>query len=152
MLIVIAKILDDNKKVEACRVINTATLKADIVSAQKLKGLVREGQEIIGFCKSYNNKVYTEGKNRFNYSKVPELNGAGDLKNPKDARLLTVYGWKGFAEMKKYYLFNYKGDIEVLDAEQFTKEVQAGNVNGATPNNKTGRPMLSTALDIELDN
>lgn len=159
MLIVIGRIKStDGKKIEACRIIDTKTKEVKLVSFANIKKALCQGEKIKGFKRiesvnyvSGHIKVnITKEKGKFTFNKLPELNGIGELVNAEDSNKLILYGWKGFAEAKKYHLFNYKGEEVVLDIKQFEEKVRAGEVNGAIINTVTGKPIISADLNIEL--
>lgn len=159
MFIIISKICStDGKTVEACRLIDPATKEVKTVAFDKIREAVLKGEVIKGFkvFESINyvtghiKRSVTKEKGKFSMSRVPEMNGKGELINPSDKNILMVYGWKGFAEAKEFHLFNYKGEEVLLTVDQFSNKVKAGEVNGALINKKTGKPMIAVELNKEI--
>lgn len=161
MIIVIGKIEDAGGVLEACRVIDSKTKEVKEISFEKIKKAMKEdGTQIKGFKlidkTDYNSEklkksVVKEKTNKFNFNRIPRLNGAGELIDSTEEKQLTLFGWKGFAEMKRYHLFNYKGEEIVLDITELTEKVTAGEINGAVINPRTNKPIISKDLDIEID-
>ena len=161
MLIVIGKIEDDSGKLEACRVIDSNTKEVQDVYIKKIEKALKEKHiKLKGFRlvevndypkETIKESLRKEKTARFKYSKIPSLNGAGNPRRPEDEQMLTLFGWKGFAEMKEYHLFNYKGEETVLNATEFKDKVASGLINGAALHPRTGKPVLSQDLNIELN-
>ena len=139
MKIIVGQILKTKTKVEAYQIYDTSTKTVELTSYEKCKGMVAAGDQLVGlrtekhFSYATGKEVITVKKERgkFNMSKVPEINGAGELINPEDGRLLTVIGWKGFAEIKKYHLVDYKGQLHELSTKEFEEKVNRAEINGA---------------------
>lgn len=139
MKIIVGQITKSKTKVEAFQVYDTSTGKVELISYEKCKNMVAAGDQLVGlrtekhFSYATGKEVITVKKERgkFNMIKVPVLNGVGELINPEDDRLLTVIGWKGFAEIKKYHLVDYKGQLHELSTKEFEEKVKVSEVNGA---------------------
>ena len=161
MKITIGQIKDiGGKKLEACRVVDTATGEVRNISYNKIREeVVKNKQKIKGFVITevidYYNGTVKEAlkheKGKFSFDKIPELNGNGELKRAEDSRFITVYGWKGFAETKKYYCYDYKGNSIELNLKEFEEKVRRREVNGAFINPRTGSVAISEDLNIEIE-
>lgn len=162
-IVVIGKIQKDNKaSIEACRLIDTVSKEMHDLSLERIKLLIKSGVQIKGFvltepCENYCIKkkaadkvLKKENTNQFRFSRVPMLRGSGELINTSDNRFLTVYGWKGFAELKEYYLFNYKGETTILSQAEFEDKVRKQEINGASINPKTNKVIISKSLSLEI--
>lgn len=155
MYVVIAKILSADGKIEACRIYDPETLEVGIFSTRKIRKHVREGGTVVGFKTAYtivNEKVkvqISKERGKFNFSKIPEIDGKGDLKDLEDMDQMTVVGWNGFAEMKKYLCVDYKGTVNMIPVDEFKQKVKENKINGAIFNDRTGKCMILGALDIE---
>lgn len=161
MYIVIGKIKDPNtKKIEACRIIDSNTKEVKIISAIRIRDAVKRGIKVQGFKKFTiitNNKnfdVQTETTkaetSKFKWRKVPLLTGAGELVNKEDEKYLTVFGWKGFAEEKRYQLFDWEGKEVTLSVDEFIQKLKADEINGASFDYKNNKPILLRELNIEI--
>lgn len=160
MLIIIGKFLDADGKVEACRILETDTKETGDFSLKKIKDAMKANNSIHvkglkltekeGIKRDRVLLVVKEKEMKFNFSKVPELKGSGDVARPEEERKITLVGWTGFSEMKKYHCVDYKGHVEVMDIAEFTKRVKANEVNGANYNPKTHRAVICNDLNIEL--
>jgi len=160
MLVIIGKIENTNGRLEACRVVDTETLEVKDVSMKRIRKSVTEGVRVKGLIATSHTDLYSENVRKatvkekglkFRWGKIPQLNGSGQLINSADEKYLTVYGWKGFAEAKKYYLLNYKGEQIILDLKNFTEKVKRDEVNGATMDKKNMNiPLISKELDMEI--
>lgn len=157
MKLIVGKILS-GKRLEACRVVDTETLEVKIISYSCIQEDIMKGEKVKGlrtntlynYMKGVDKKVITKEKGKWNFGKVPSLNGKGELIDPDDAKYLSLYGWRGFAEAKKYCLFNYLGDQVFLDVDTFKEKVKAGEINGATIYPKTGNPLICCDLQNEI--
>lgn len=158
MKIVIAKILTDTGSIEACRVFDIFTKSTEELSLKKIRVLINSGETIVGFKTAHVNN-YMSGnvktnlikeRGKFSFNKVPVITGSGDLVNKSDADKLTVYGWKGFAEAKKYFCLDYTGKEVTLSVEEFKQKVTEDKINGAMMNPKTGKPNILNLLDNEM--
>lgn len=160
MYIIIAKIMTtDKRSIEACRLYNTDTKEIYTLSLKKIKMLIHSGKKVVGF-KTTEVSNFTHGKLRknvikergkFNFNKVPEINGEGQLVNETDKDKKTVYGWKGFAEAKRYVCMDYTGTKKEYSITEFYKAVSEGIINGAIINPKTDKPIILSVLDVELN-
>lgn len=158
MLICIGKIEKDNRMIEACKVIDSISKEVRIISINKVKNILNSGVPIKGFILVEPTKYYgntekilkRENTNQFKFSRVPKINGAGELIDPEDEKILTVYAWEGFAELKRYHLFNYKGETIILSKQEFEEKVQKREVNGACISNKTGKVIMTECLNVEI--
>lgn len=159
MIICIGKIEKDTRGLEACRLVDSISKEVRILSMSKIKKLIESGIPIKGFILAEPNNFYTkvntilkkENTNQFRFSKMPKLNGEGELVNPEDERFLTVYAWEGFAESRKYHLFNYKGETVILTKQEFIEKVRKKEVNGACIHSKTGKVLMSNSLNMEAN-
>lgn len=158
MKIVIAKVLTDTGNIEACRVFNVSTKSTEELSLKKIRALINSGETIVGF-KIANVSNYIRGniktnlvkeRGKFSFNKVPVITGSGNLVNKSDADKLTVYGWKGFAEAKKYFCLDYAGKEVILSVEEFKQKVTEDKINGAMINTKTGKINILSLLDNEM--
>lgn len=158
MKIVIAKILTDTGSIEACRVFDTITKTTEELSLKKIRVLINSGETIVGFKITHVNNYLKANvkcnlikeRGKFSFNKVPVITGSGDLVNKSDADKLTVYGWKGFAEAKKYFCLDYTGKEVTLSVEEFKQKVTEDKINGAMMNPKTGKPNILNLLDNEM--
>lgn len=158
MKIVIGKILTDTDKIEACRVFDTNTKSTEELSLKKIRALITSGETVVGFKLTHINNYLkgniknnlTKERGKFSFNKVPVINGSGDLVNENDTEKLTVYGWKGFAEAKKYLCLDYTGKEVTLSVEEFKQKVTEDKINGAIMNPKTGKPNILNLLDNEM--
>lgn len=158
MKIVIGKILTDTDKIEACRVFDTNTKSTEELSLKKIRALITSGETVVGFKLTHINNYLkgniknnlTKERGKFSFNKVPTITGSGDLVNEDDKDILTVYGWKGFAEAKKYICIDYKGQETILNLADFKELVKQNKINGTIINDKTNKLMLMDALDNEL--
>ena len=159
MLIIIGKIETSDGKPEAYRLMDTETRVVKDISAERIKNAVKADVKIKGFVKvdvedplkgGVKGAVRKEKNSTWKYSKVALLNGSGELVKEEQSKLLTVYGWHGFAEVKKYHLLNYKGEEIILNVQEFKDKVAAGLVNGATINSRTGKVIVARDLDVEI--
>lgn len=145
MYIIIGQI-DSNEKVntiEACRIIDTETKEIKDIYIERIKQSVKNGVKVVGL-KAYNKVNWRSNKKsmivkkeirRFDWEKIPKLNGAGQLLNDEDARFVTVYGWSGFAEMKRYHVINYEGEETLLTIDELRNKISNNEVNGAILHN-----------------
>ena len=146
MLVIIGKIMNKENKVEAVRIFDTVNSTCKDYSIKRARKAVRLGLEIIGLRKS-NNAVNFENTNLFSFSKVTKINGSGFPLDNNDMKLVYS-GWRGFAEMKRYYVIDYKGIEAEVNEEQFLNMVKNKMVNGASMSN-SGRVYLYNKLDEE---
>lgn len=128
MLIIIAKIVNKEDKVEAVRVYDTINGTCKDYSIQRARKAVRLGLEVIGL-KYTSNGVNFENTNIFSFAKLPRINGAG-IPLSDDATKMVYSGWRGFAELKKYYVIDYKGIEAELTEEQFISLAERKLING----------------------
>ena len=160
MYVIIAKILTTNKKnVEAYKLYDTETKDVGIVSLKKVKEMIYAGTTVIGL-KTTEQSNYSRGKmkisivkerGKFGFNKIPEIDGSGQPVNEEDKNRLTVLGWKGFAEVKKYICIDYEANIKELSVTEFEEAVRNNNINGASINPRTDRPAILNTLNIELE-
>lgn len=164
MYVVIGKIetKDGNKiKLDACRIIDTDTREVMDISIVKIRNALRNGVHVLGFKANYslkatkeNIKVHPEvarsGDSKFRWRNIPRLTGNGELVDAKDAKYMTVIGWHGFAEMKKYHLVDWQGKEVVLSLNEFIEKVQADEINGAAYDDKYNRPTINKELNNEF--
>ncbi|MBD5508830.1 MAG: hypothetical protein HDR05_12505 [Lachnospiraceae bacterium] len=156
MLICIGKIEKNNGVLEACKIADSISKEVRILSVQKAKEILKAGIPIKGLLLSekYFGKmqysVKRENTNTFKFSKVPKINGAGELINTEDEKVLTVYGWSGFAELKQYHFFNYKGETVILSKQEFEDKVHKKEINGAYFNDQTGKIVMVGSLNVEV--
>lgn len=157
MKIIVGQILKTKTKVEAYQIYDTSTKTVELTSLEKCKNMVAAGNQIVGL-KAERHFSYTAGKDiinvniergKFNMTKIPVINGKAELINPEDGELLTVIGWKGFAEEKKYHLVDYKGQIYQINTEEFENKVKDRKVNGAFI--KNGRLLIMNCLNKEME-
>lgn len=164
MKITIGQIKDmDGKKLEACRVVDTATGEVKNISYNKIREqVVTNKQKIKGFVVTEITDYYNidnikvkesmkHEKGKFSFEKIPQLKGTGELVNPEDSRFITVYGWKGFAEDKVYYCYDYQGNIIKLNIKEFDERVRRREVNGAFINPRTKKVAVCEDLSIEIE-
>lgn len=158
MLMALGKVQKTKKELEACLVIDTNTKETKMVSVARLKQALSKGVRIKGirlgkttyYIRGYVQTGICREKGLFSFSKLPELNGYGELINEVDRNKLVVYAWQGFADAKQYHLLNYKGEEVVLGLEAFIEQLKAGNINGASYNEKTNTVNISDELNVEI--
>lgn len=158
MKVVIAKILTDAGNIEACRVFDVNTKNTEELSLKKIRALINSGEKVVGFKTTRVNNYLggnvktnlVKERGKYNFNKVPVVNGSGDLINESDAETLTVYKWKGFAEAKKYICLDYTGKEVTLSVEEFKQKVTEGKINGAVMNSNTGKYKILSVLDSEM--
>lgn len=160
MYVIIGNIVNEQGEVEACKIFDTTTFNTGIYSMAKIKNAMRERHNLkvkgLKLVEKYtwdNKKIYLvckEKERRFNFNKIPKLNGAGELINVEDAKKLTVIGWHDFAEMKKYHCIDYKGQEVIINITEFIKKVKENQINGAFYNVKRNRVNLCKDLNIEI--
>ena len=160
MLVIIGRVVNKNNEIEACRILDTNTKETRIISVGRIKGAIlsNSNNRIKGF-KSVDVRDYFNGKirkhvireksNTYNLMKCPAMNGAGELLNPAESNLLVYGGWKGYAEVKKHYLYNYKGEEVVADREQLINLIKQNLVNGAIYDSSRDRLSISDDLNQE---
>lgn len=156
MKIIVGQILKGKNKVEAYQLYDTFTNKVELTSIEKCRNMVLQGRQVVGL-RTDRHFSYAVGKDmlsvkvergNFNMTKTPVINGKAELINPEDGELLTVIGWKGFAEEKKYHLVDYKGKHYQLDPEEFEKKVKERKINGAFI--KNGNVLIMPCLNKEV--
>lgn len=159
MLIVIGKI-ECNSKLEAVRVVDTDSKQVKDVSYHSIRRkMIENNVKVKGFQKSqildYSvgavKDIIKKEKGNYNFSKLPALNGKGELINSTDARFLVIYGWSGFVEEKRYHCFNWKGETVLLNIEEFQKKVLANEINGAGIVVKNNKIVIAKELDVEIE-
>lgn len=160
MLVVIAKITNSKNEVEACRILDTNSNETRLISVKRIKEAILKnpnnrikGYRLVDVTDYFNGQlrkhIIREKSNTYNFTKCPNLNGSGELRNPADSKLLVYGGWKGYAECKKHYLYNYKGEETVADREQLVKLIKQNLVNGAVYDSIKDRIAISDELNHE---
>ena len=159
MFVIIAKVVNLNGEIEAVRVFNPQTKENRIISVGRVKQAVLNGQKIKGYKKvevndylnaTVRTHVVKEKSLTYNLNRVASLNGKGELRNAEDAKILVYCGWKGFAEMKRHYLYNYLGEVKLADKEQLLSLIKQGVVNGAAYKTDTDKIIISDDLNNEI--
>lgn len=160
MLVIIAKITNENNEIEACRVLDINTNETRIISVGRIKeALLKDSKNRVKGYRTADAQDYFKGEvrkhvireksNTYYLMKCPSLNGAGELRDPAESNLLVYGGWKGYAECKKHYLYNYKGEETVADREQLIQLLKQNLVNGAIYDPVKDRISISDDLNIE---
>lgn len=145
---ILAEILDGKVKVRMC---SEATIRQAVVDKNiNIVGFCRAPQKSNFGDKSKDFILNKKHNNNWSMSRVPAVDGSGELKNSEDAVRKTVIGWNGFAEAKKFYALDYKGRVTVFNRKDFNEEVKANHINGATYNTKTCEPSLCDELNVEI--
>lgn len=159
MVVIIAKMEKNSNKLEACRLFDTDTRKIKDVSYKAIRKAIVNGEiQIKGFVLADKTNYSTgrvsmtlkKDKGRFSFTKVPSINGEGELLNPEDAKYMAVFGWRGFLERKVYYCVDYKGDVTEMKVNDFIESVKSGVINGASISIRTGDAILSSELENEV--
>ena len=136
MYIILARIKSDGKirrvftETEGYRIFDSNTNKCEIVNQNNVKNSLKKGVTIKGLKLNENGSISKEN-GTFSLSKIPFIDGFGNYIEAKSVRNKTVYGYKGFAEAKKFYLVDYTGKIYVTPVSEFYKMVERNEVNGA---------------------
>lgn len=135
MFVVIGKIEAETKnnkrkRLEACRIVDTETKEVQDISIGRIKNAIKGGVHVVGFSfDKENNNIHQENR-LIKWSRIPALNGSGELINEEDAKYMVVFGWHGFVEMKKYHMFNWKGEEVVLSAEEVVNKLKSKEISG----------------------
>lgn len=163
MYVVIGKIEaqgNNVSKLEACRIFDTDTKEVKDISITKIRKALKNGVRVVGFKIMYNidattkkgavrSNVSRNNTAKFRWRNIPRLTGKGELINTEDAKYMTVIGWSGFAEMKKYHLIDWQGKETLINIEEFIEKVKAEEVNGVSYDSKYNKPLLSKELNEE---
>ena len=137
MLIIIARVRSD-KRVrasfthdEAYRIFNTENNSFVDVARKDILNMLKAGVKIKGLkiYGPYNNLSTDKGS--YSLNKVPFIDGYGEVIDTNQKDIRVVYGYKGFAEAKRFCTVNYKGDIEEIDVTDFLKILEDNKINGA---------------------
>lgn len=137
MFIIIARIRSD-KKVrasfthdEAYRIFDTKTKKIKDVPRKTVVDAVKKGTKIKGLKTCPSTVGIIREKGSYSLNDIPFIDGYGNLINPEDARKLVVYGYKGFAEAKKFCVIDYKGKTDTYNISSFHDAIAHNNIIGA---------------------
>lgn len=160
MLVIIARIVNKDKEIEACRVFDTNTKETRDISVGKIKDAILKdpknrikGYKTVDVNDYFNSKIrkhiIREKSTTYHLMKCPSLNGAGEILNPAESKVLVYGGWTGYAECKKHYLYNYKGEETIADREQLINLIKQNLVNGANYDSSRDRLIISDDLNEE---
>lgn len=154
MQIIIARIKPDKRvrraftETEGYRIFDTDTREATIYTRQKVIDALKSGVKIKGLKISKKEYRLSRDNGVFSLCKVPFIDGFGNYIDTPSAKDRIVYGYKGFAEAKKFYLVDHKGQTKVVPVDDFYKLVEQKEINGAKINN--GKITIAEGLYNEL--